>query len=104
MRKVAAPAQRKDDALTEAEGEGQRRGPGEQVGEGWPQHMAREGVRDGKNVAVEMHGGLRLPRRARRERKQANIVRGGLHVLEVGRLAHGELREVARAGAAVRNR
>ena len=98
-----AYAHRKDHALTEPKRECERRASGEQVIPGRSQHVARERVRDGEDVAMEMHRRFGLSSRARREGEHAYVVGGGRHVAELDRLARRELGEVVRRGAAVQH-
>src|SRR2546428_13713249 len=71
-------SQRKDDALAQPEGEGQRWARGKQVIGASSQHVARERVRDGEDVAMEVHRRLRLAGRARSEAETANSSGGRL--------------------------
>lgn len=80
QRRGAGP-QREDDEPAEPERETERRAPREHVVRRRPQDMARERVRDGEDVPVEVHAALGAPGRARRERDQGDVVGGGRHGL-----------------------
>ncbi len=92
---------REDDALAQPKGEGQRRARREEVVRGRLQHVVRERVRDGEDVAMKMHRRLRLPGRARCEGEHAHVVGRGRDVLELGLLGCRHLRQVIRVVAPV---
>ena len=92
-----AHAQREDHQAAEAEGEADRRGAGEHVVGLRAQHVRRERVGDGQDVAVEVHRRLRPTGGAGGEGQQRDVVGGGVDVGERGRLGRRPLRPGRRA-------
>ena len=76
-------AQRKQHEATQPEGEGNRWRADEPIVAVGAQHVFAEGVANRQHVAVEMHGALGHPGRARRERDQAYVVACGIACLEI---------------------
>lgn len=71
--------QREDHQAAEPEGEAERWTAREHVLGARPQDVAREGVGDGQQIAVEVHTALGAPGGSRGERDQRDIVGGGVH-------------------------
>lgn len=80
-----ADAQRKQQQRAEPERERERRGAAEHVVGVRLQHVLRKAMADRHHVAMKVHGRLRAPRRARRERDDARLVGARIDRLERAR-------------------
>ena len=94
QRRGRAEAQRKDRQAAEAEGEGERRRADEDVVRRHAEDFLGVAVGDDEQIAMEMHGRLRLAGGAGGEAEQRHVVAPGLHGVERHGLAQRDAVEL----------